>query len=37
LTIFILSNNGNLRSDLMADEIAKFLLETDKSPSTSNY
>ena len=37
LTIFILSNNGNLRSDLMADEIAKFLLKTDKSPSTSNY
>ena len=30
LTIFILSNNGNLRSDLMADEIAKFLLRTDK-------
>ena len=37
LTIFILSNNGNLRSDLMADEIAKYLLKTDKSPRTSNY
>ena len=26
LTIFILSNNGNIRSDLMANEIAKILL-----------
>ena len=26
LTIFILSNNGNFRSDLMADEIAKYFL-----------
>ena len=26
LTIFILSNNGNIRSDLMADEIAKYFL-----------
>ena len=27
LTIFILSNNGNIRSDLMADEIANILLK----------
>jgi len=26
LTIFILSNNGNFRSDLMADEIASLFL-----------
>ncbi|GAB1308448.1 serine hydrolase domain-containing protein [Urechidicola sp. KH5] len=26
LAIFIMSNNGNIRSDLMADEIASFLL-----------
>lgn len=26
LTIFIISNNGNIRSDLLADEIASFLL-----------
>lgn len=26
LTIFILSNNGNFRSDLMADQIAKYFL-----------
>ena len=26
LTIFILSNNGNIRSDLMANEIAKLYL-----------
>ena len=30
LTIFILSNNGNIRSDLIANEIANFFLETDK-------
>ena len=26
LTIFIFSNNGNIRSDLLADEIANYLL-----------
>ena len=30
LTVFILSNNGNIRSDLMANEIANLFLETDK-------
>ena len=36
IAIFVMSNNGNLRSDLLADEVAAVLLKKQKTTPTYN-